>query len=127
MPATVAGDPRVARTSHSVIDFPASRANHPERSPHPAAKPLRPNGARFPIWRVTSGWRQVESIDVKPGNSAASDPRPPAPTTAKWRFKRSEKRHLAPFSTPFLSIFSEFFCELPDPGANWRESYAQKR
>jgi hypothetical protein len=81
----------------------------------------RKNGARLPKWRVAGGWRLAEFVDVKFGSSAASDPGPLAPSAAKWRFKPLEKRHLAPFFTPKLAIFSEFFCELFDLGANWRD------
>jgi hypothetical protein len=33
----------------------------------------------------------------------------------------SEKRHFPPFFVPFMPIFSGFFCELAQDGANWRE------
>jgi hypothetical protein len=34
---------------------------------------------------------------------------------------------LAPFSTTFLMIFSEFFSELARQGANWRECGPEER
>ena len=85
------------------------------------------NGARLPIWRVTGGRGQAESPDVKLGISAASDPGPPAASTAEWRFGPSAKRQTAPFSDRSLPNFSGFFCELADPGANWRECDSQMR
>jgi hypothetical protein len=45
----------------------------------------------------------------------------------KWRFEPSEKRHFPPLFDPILPIFSGFFCEFDQEGANWRESGAQKR
>jgi hypothetical protein len=85
------------------------------------------NGARFRNGGVTGGWGQGESTDVIFGRLATCDSGPPAPSTEKWRFEPSEKRQLAPFSGRLLAIFSEFFDELVQEGANGREIDAQKR
>ena len=59
---------------------------------------------------------------VRSGRPAGCDLAPTAPGTAKWRFGPSKNRHLAPFSSTFWTIFSEFFHELAYQGANWRNS-----
>jgi len=70
---------------------------------------------------------QPDSTDVRSGRLAVCDLRPSAPRTAKWRFRLSKNRQLAPFSTTFLPIFSGFFCGLAHQGANWRERGREKR
>jgi hypothetical protein len=107
-------------------------SNRPNRQIHLVAPPKtharRPkNGARSPIWRFAFGRRRPESADVKLGSSMACDLGPLAPSTAKWRFRPSEKRQLAPFSVDSLTIFSWFLYGLAQPGANWRESDCKKR
>jgi len=63
---------------------------------------------------------QPDATDLRSGRLAGCDLAPSAPATAKWRFRPSKKRHLAPFSITFLRIFSGFFRELAHRGANWR-------
>src|SRR5271167_2589688 len=42
IPATTAGNPKGIRPEVPDAQPPPRRRNHPDRSPHPAAKPLRP-------------------------------------------------------------------------------------
>jgi hypothetical protein len=70
---------------------------------------------------------QPDSTDVRSGRLAVCDLAPSAPSTAKWRFRPSKKRQLAPFSMTFLTIFLGFFCELAHEGANSREWGPEKR
>jgi len=70
---------------------------------------------------------QPDSTDVRSGRLAGCDLAPSAPDTAKWRFRPSKNRHLAPFSITFLTVFSGFFCELSHQGANGRDCSPEKR
>jgi len=70
---------------------------------------------------------QPDSTDVRSGRLAGCDLGPSAPGTAKWRLRPSKKRHLAPFSITFLTVFSGFFCALAHQGANGRECGPEKR
>jgi hypothetical protein len=70
---------------------------------------------------------QPDSTDVRSGRLGVCDLAPSAQGTVKWRFGPSKNRHLAPFPTTFLTIFSGFFCELAHQGANWRECGPEKR
>ena len=58
---------------------------------------------------------EPDATDVKSGRTAVCDRAPSAPTRAKWRAP-PKKRHLAPFHTTFLMIFSGFFSELGTSG-----------
>jgi len=68
-----------------------------------------------------------DSTGVRSGRLAVSDLAPSAPSTPKWRLTPSKKRHLSPFPTTFLMIFSGFFCELAHQGAISRECGREKR
>ena len=72
---------------------------------------LRPvkNGAPLPIWRSRRRARQPGSANVRSGRRACCNRLQSARSTAKWRFCPSKKRHLAPFSATFSSIFPVFF------------------
>jgi hypothetical protein len=85
------------------------------------------NGARSAIRRAVGGSWQWESTDVNAGSLAACDLGPSAPRTAKMALLTLEKRHFSPISMSFLTIFSGFFCELAQEGANWRECDPEKR
>jgi hypothetical protein len=85
------------------------------------------NGAHVPIWRVAGGPRQSEYREVTVASLGVCDPGPVALGMAKMALWPSEKRQLPPFFVPILPIFSGFFCELGDQGANWRRSDPEKR
>jgi hypothetical protein len=70
---------------------------------------------------------QPDSTDVTSGRLTVCDLAPSTTSTAKWRFRPSKNRHLAPFSTTFLAIFSVFFCEHSHQGTKWRECGPEKR
>ena len=72
---------------------------------------------RFP--GAAAGSMQLDAADVRSVRLAGCDLAPSAPGTAKWRSRPSKKRHSAPFSITFLTIFSGFFRELAHQGANW--------
>jgi hypothetical protein len=85
------------------------------------------NGAPPPIPGAAVGSAQPDTTDVRSGALAGCDLAPSAAGTAKWRFRPWKKRHLAPFSSTFLTIFSGFFCELSHQGADWRPCGPEKR
>jgi hypothetical protein len=60
------------------------------------------NGAPLPIGGAKGGSMQPDSTDVRSGRLAVCDLAPSAPSTAKWRFRPSEK-------PPFSAIFHDFF------------------
>ena len=70
---------------------------------------------------------QPDSTDVRSGRLAVCDLAPSAPSTAKWRFRPSEKPPFSAISTTFSTIFTGFFCELAHQGANWPECGPEKR
>jgi len=116
--------PRGLPSAHDKIStIVKSRLSHTCRSVPLSVK----NGAPSPIRWASGGPRQPDSADVWSGRLTACDPPQSAPGTTKWRFRPSKKRHLSPFSTPFLPIFSGFFPERSDQGANLREFDAEKR
>jgi hypothetical protein len=117
------GPRRLPDARHPISAIAKSRRWHPCRFVTQGVK----NGARLRIWRVAGAGRQLESTDVKSSSLAACDLGLPAQSMAKWRFGPSEKRHFPPFSAPFLPIFSRFFRELADPGANGRQCDSPKR
>ena len=67
------------------------------------------NGASLLIWRPRRRARQPGSLDIKPCRSAFCNRAQPPGSSAKWRFCPSKKRHKAPFSATFSSIFPVFF------------------
>jgi hypothetical protein len=75
------------------------------------------NGAPSPMRRFGGGSMEPGLIDVRSGRTVVCDRAPSAPSTAKWRFRPSQKRHFAPFFTTFLMIFSGFFFEPARQGA----------
>ena len=89
--------------------------------PHPLK-----NGAPSPIHVVDGGSRQAESPDVEAAGRPLCDLVPSAPSTAKWRFGPSKKRHLSPFPANSLTIISGFFTELGHQGEICRESDSEK-
>ena len=72
------------------------------------ARPAK-NGASLSIWRSRRRARQAHSVNVRLGRRECCNRAQPARSTAKWRFWPSKKRHKAPFSATFSSIFPVFF------------------
>ena len=85
------------------------------------------NGAPLPIGGAKGGSMQPDSTDVRSGRLAVYDLARSAPSTAKWRFRPSEKPSFSAISTTFSTIFTGFFCEPAHQGANWRECGPEKR
>ncbi len=67
------------------------------------------NGASLQTWRLRRRARQPGSVNVKACSRACSNRAQPVGRTEKWRFGPSQKRHFAPFSGTFSSIFPVFF------------------
>jgi hypothetical protein len=70
---------------------------------------------------------QPDSKDVMSGKLAGCDLALSAHGTAKWRLRPAKNRHLAPFSLPFLTVFSGFFCALSHQGAKGGEFSPEQR
>ncbi len=67
------------------------------------------NGASLSIWRSRRRAPQSGFVNVRSGTRPCCNRVQSAGRTQKWRFCPSKKRHLAPFSATFSSIFPVFF------------------
>ena len=67
------------------------------------------NGAPLPIPRPEGGSMEADSTDVRPGRLAVCDVAPSAPSTAKWRFRPSEKPSLTAIFRDFFDDFHRVF------------------
>jgi hypothetical protein len=68
-PATTAGNPRVSDQKLPTIDLLPVRTTHPDRSPHPAAKPLRPMKRNQFDQRIRALKRAVDDWAASPNHA----------------------------------------------------------
>ena len=80
-----------------------SRPSYTCRSVPQAVK----NGAQLEIGGVGGGSMEPGSTDVRSGRTAVCDRAPSAPSTAKWRFRPSKKRHSAIGRSGFAAGWGE--------------------
>jgi hypothetical protein len=104
----------LAEGAASARDASTARQNRHNRQIYPAlhmsfrAAPAK-NGAPLSIWRVRRRARQPGSMNVRSGRRACCNRVQSPRRTAKWRFGPPKKRHFAPFSPTFSSIFPVFY------------------
>ena len=106
--------PRLAEGAASARDASTARQNRHNRQIYPVLHSrfvprTAKNGASLSIWRSRRRSRQPGSVNVKSCRHACCNRVQSARSTAKWRFWPSKKRHKAPFSATFSSIFPVFF------------------
>jgi hypothetical protein len=78
------------------------------------------NGDRALIPRAGGGVRSQTPQDVRSGMQAGLRSGDVGSGAAKWRSRPSKNRHLPPFSSTFLAVFSGFFGGLAQKRANCR-------
>jgi hypothetical protein len=67
------------------------------------------NGAPWSLWWSRRQVPQLNSVNVRPSTRVSSNRAQGSWSRAKWRFEPRENRHLPPFFTTFVTVFSGFW------------------